>query len=211
MGGKKKKQQGNGEYRNRIVGYGEEPTDSLLANPNNWRVHGRKQRDALEGVLNSVGWVQPVIVNRRTNFVVDGHLRVMLALRCGTPSVPVAYVDLTEGEEALILATYDPIGEMSKQDQERRKMLFESIQESKRAAAEFLYRKKKLTRLKLAMKQDDKGLRTAPVYEITLSYNHAERKSILKGLTLLKKWWSLSSNVEAFVRACRMYKEAHQS
>ena len=40
-------------------------------------------------------------------FVVDGHARVALAISAGE-RVPVVYVDLSEKEEALILATLDP-------------------------------------------------------------------------------------------------------
>jgi hypothetical protein len=72
--------------------------DQLLANPKNFRVHPRHQQDALKGVLSEVGWVQDVIVNVRTNTVVDGHLRVMLALRHNEPTIPVKYVDLSQAE-----------------------------------------------------------------------------------------------------------------
>ena len=97
-------------WRNRIVGSGEEAPDQLLANPANWRVHPKAQQEALAGVLDQVGWVQQVLVNRRTGHVVDGHLRVALALSSGAPTVPVLYVDLEPEEEALVLATLDPLG-----------------------------------------------------------------------------------------------------
>src|ERR1700722_15600770 len=95
------------KWRNRIVGHGEEDPTQLLANPRNWRLHPKAQQDALAGVLEQVGWVQDVIVNKRTGFVVDGHARVALALSAGE-RVPVVYVDLSEQEEALIIATLDP-------------------------------------------------------------------------------------------------------
>jgi DNA modification methylase len=66
-----------------------------------------------------VGWVQQVMVNRRTGFVVDGHARVALAISRNEPSVPVLYVDLSPEEEALVLATLDPIGAMAGRDQAR--------------------------------------------------------------------------------------------
>lgn len=81
-------------WANRIVGAGEEPPDQLLANPRNWRVHPKGQQDALAGALDEVGWVTGVIVNRRSGCVVDGHLRVSLAISRGEVSVPVQYVDL---------------------------------------------------------------------------------------------------------------------
>jgi DNA modification methylase len=103
-------------WRNRIVGHGEELASQLLANPKNWRLHPTNQRAALEGVLKEVGWVQEVIVNRRTGFVVDGHLRAAMAISAGE-KVPIVFVDLSEEEEALILATLDPLSAMAASDQ----------------------------------------------------------------------------------------------
>jgi len=53
-------------WRSRIIGSGTEQTDQLLANPLNWRIHPRHQQQALEAVLNDIGWVQQIIVNQRT-------------------------------------------------------------------------------------------------------------------------------------------------
>ena len=106
-------------WQNRIVGTGEEAPDQLLANPRNWRIHPQHQQDALAGVLKEIGWVQDVIVNRRTGFVVDGRLRVALALRYQQSTVPVKYVDLSDAEEVLVLATLDPIGAMAGRDDEK--------------------------------------------------------------------------------------------
>jgi hypothetical protein len=103
-------------WRNRISGSGEEAPDQLLANPKNWRLHGAAQRNALRGALDTIGWVQQVMVNRRTGFVVDGHARVEEAISRGEPTVPVLYVDLSPEEEALVLATLDPISAMADRD-----------------------------------------------------------------------------------------------
>ena len=51
------------------------------------------------------GWVAEVLVNRTTGNVVDGHLRIELALTRQERTVPVTYVELTQAEEALVLAT----------------------------------------------------------------------------------------------------------
>jgi DNA modification methylase len=114
-------------WRNRITGAGEEAPDQLLANPANWRIHPKAQQDALAGALDAVGWVQQVLVNRRTGFVVDGHARVALALSRGEPTVPVLYVDLDPEEEALVLATLDPIGAMAGRDDEKLKALLADV------------------------------------------------------------------------------------
>lgn len=114
-------------FRNRIVGSGEEAPDQLLANPRNWRIHPKHQQDAIQAVLEEVGWVQEIIVNKTTGFVVDGHARVSIALRREEAMVPVKYVELTEAEEALILATLDPIGALAVGDQEKVSALLADI------------------------------------------------------------------------------------
>lgn len=96
-------------WTNRITGQGEVPPDQLLANPQNWRVHPMFQQKALVAALDEVGWLQPVMVNTVTGHVVDGHLRVMLAISEGQTAVPVLYVELTEEEERKALLTLDPI------------------------------------------------------------------------------------------------------
>src|SRR4051794_1845490 len=103
-------------WRNRIVGYGEEVPDQLLANPRNFRIHPKPQQDALLAALREVGVVQDVIVNCESGFVVDGHLRVSLAISEQQPRIPVKYVELTPDEEALILATFDPISALAGAD-----------------------------------------------------------------------------------------------
>lgn len=125
-------------WHNRIVGYGEEAPDQLLANPRNWRIHPRHQQDALSGVLREVGVVQNVIVNQQSGFVVDGHLRVALALRDGQPSIPVTYVDLSDAEEALILATLDPIGALAATDAAKFDALLREVTTGEAAVQELL-------------------------------------------------------------------------
>jgi DNA modification methylase len=122
-----KKQQTEAALRSRIVGEGEEAPDQLLANPLNWRRHPKAQHDALEGMLRTVGWVQRVIVNLRTQHIVDGHLRVEVALRRGEPTVPVLYVDLSEEEEKVVLAAIDPIGGLAETDQDMLDALLEGV------------------------------------------------------------------------------------
>ena len=67
-------------------------------------------------MLDTVGRVDEITVNKQTGFVVDGHLRLMHAMRNGQSPVPVKYVDLTPDEEALILRTFDPIAGLAGED-----------------------------------------------------------------------------------------------
>lgn len=117
----------SGKLRSRIVGEGMEAPEQLLANPKNWRKHPKRQRDALEGLLKEVGWVQRIIVNKRTGHIIDGHLRVELALQRNENLVPVLYVDLSENEENLVLAAIDPVGALAETDSDKLNELLEEV------------------------------------------------------------------------------------
>lgn len=111
------------KWKNRIVGEALIPATELKGNPKNWRTHGKDQRKAIDSVLDEIGWVQRVIVNKTTGNIVDGHLRAEQALR-RKEKVPVLYVELTEEEEMIALATLDPIAALAGSEQ---KMLDEVI------------------------------------------------------------------------------------
>lgn len=104
-------------WENRIVGWDVVAPDQLLANPKNFRRHPNIQREALRGSLNDLGWIAPVVVNRLSGHLIDGHARVEEALTKGA-QVPVAYVELTDAEEAEALAVLDPISAMATVDKE---------------------------------------------------------------------------------------------
>lgn len=123
---------------NRIIGSGIEKLDGILFNPKNWRVHPKIQQDAMLEVLKKVGWVQQVIINQNTGHLVDGHLRCQLAAREGETEIPVTYVDLTEEEEELVLATYDPIGSMAKKDTEKFEELMKRVAKTQKDLKEHI-------------------------------------------------------------------------
>jgi hypothetical protein len=114
-------------WKNQIVGYGEEPPESLLAHPMNPKIHPKIQQDALAGSLSELGWIAPVIVNRVTAHVLDGHARIGLAISRSEPLVPIAYVELSPEQEALALAIYDPIGAMAVTDREQLDALLREV------------------------------------------------------------------------------------
>lgn len=100
------------EWRNRIVGTDLVDPSQILANPNNMREHSAWQERSLKGTMGAIGWIQEVIINRTTNHLIDGHLRVELAMKKGE-KVPVKYVELTEEEELIAIATFDQIGALA--------------------------------------------------------------------------------------------------
>src|SRR6266581_1694937 len=100
-------------WQNRIVGHADVAPADLVPNPRNWRTHPAEQQRALTGALAEIGWVAEVLVNKTTGHVVDGHLRIELALDRNEPTVPVTFVELSEDEERLVLATLDPLAAMA--------------------------------------------------------------------------------------------------
>ncbi len=125
-------------WANRIIRTGDEAPDQLLANPLNFRIHPGDQAAALAGAMGTLGWLTPIIVNDRTGHVVDGHLRVRLALQRGESTVPVTYVDLSPDEERLALATLDPISAMAGEDADLLRQLLDGLEVEDAALAEHL-------------------------------------------------------------------------
>jgi ParB-like chromosome segregation protein Spo0J len=125
-------------WRSRIVRHADVDPATLTANPRNWRLHPQHQKTALAAVLDDVGWVSEVIVNERTGLVVDGHLRLTLALERHEEAVPVRYVDLDEREEALVLASLDPIAALADSDADALQRLIEELGEQDGAVADVL-------------------------------------------------------------------------
>jgi DNA modification methylase len=127
-------------WRDRIVGQGHEAPGDLIPNERNWRTHPKAQRDALAGLIDQVGVVAPVMVNRTTGHLVDGHLRVELALARGEATIPVSYVELTAEEEALVLVALDPLAAMAGTDDEKLAALLAEASADDEALAAMLAR-----------------------------------------------------------------------
>jgi len=86
----------------------------LDENPKNWRTHPQAQVDALQGVLEEVGWAGALLYNERTKRLVDGHARK----RITKGDVPVLIGSWTEEQEQTILRTLDPIAAMAEVNKE---------------------------------------------------------------------------------------------
>jgi hypothetical protein len=102
-----------GGWRSRIVDHGEVDPHLIDPNPRNPRVHGETQLNALGGILTELGWIQQCVVNRTTGHLIDGHARRDLAIARDEPTVPVVWVELSEDEELIALATFDPLGALA--------------------------------------------------------------------------------------------------
>jgi len=117
-------------YNNRIVDTGYIDPKEVVLNKNNWRRHPKHQKDSMDKILSEIGWIQDIIVNKTTGNLIDGHLRVEMALKNNESLVPIKYVDLTEEEEKKALITFDPISSMAETDRQLLDDLISSLQEN---------------------------------------------------------------------------------
>ena len=103
----------------RIVDHAEVDPNSLIPHEVNWREHPESQKQVFDGVLKEVGFAQSVTVSKRTGKILDGHMRVQMAVEQGWPAIPVEYVDVDEREEAAIIATMNPMAALAERNRER--------------------------------------------------------------------------------------------
>ena len=98
----------------------------LLPNPANWRNHPREQRDAVQGLLASIGHSKAAIgyETKRGVQLIDGHLRASLD---PDERIPVLMLDITAAEGQKLLATHDPIGMLATSDSTAMRSLLDRI------------------------------------------------------------------------------------
>jgi len=114
-------------WRNRIVGSDLVDPKTLSTNPYNWRGYLKKQQETLQAAIREIGYLRSVTVNKRTGNIIDGHLRVGLAIFAGQDTIPVEYVDLDEAEEREAIATFDPIAALTDAEPEALDRLLREI------------------------------------------------------------------------------------
>ena len=143
--------------RSRVKGLAVLPCSRIVPDPNNFRLHPERQREALRAVLRDLGSVAAVLVRPSASgalkalrkvargdggafqkwlvkydgpfTLVDGHLRVEEAGPDG--EVECLVLDLDDREAAEALATYDAVGDLAEFDRTaylRNAELFESAE-----------------------------------------------------------------------------------
>lgn len=112
--------------RNRIVEHRIVKGRDLLPNPANWRTHPPDQRAATTAVLDRLGYVDELKAVDTPDglMLMDGHLRADIG---AADDIPIAIVDLTPEEQALFLATFDPLAAMAITDHPAFEALAETI------------------------------------------------------------------------------------
>lgn len=126
-------------WRSCVVGHGVIAASQILANPHNHRKHPKKQRELVEASIRELGFLRPVIINRTTGHLVDGHERVMQALAHGdeTP-VDVTYIELSLEKEKLALLLLDKTSEMAQVDEAILEDLIRDVHTGEQVIADLL-------------------------------------------------------------------------
>ena len=126
------------DWQNRIKGLDKKPASQFTAHPLNWRKHPMRQRKAVKGSLDSLGWVDVVIENVTTGNVIDGHERIWNALQNGDADVPYIQVELTVEEEAQALLSLDSIAALAQTDADKVDELLRMVNTDNENVMEFL-------------------------------------------------------------------------
>ncbi len=86
-------------WQSKVVRHADVAPGDLLNHPDNVTIHTAEQQEDMVRMFRKIGWAASVLVSENTGRIIDGHMRVAVALNAGAATVPVDYVSLTEEEE----------------------------------------------------------------------------------------------------------------
>lgn len=176
---KAKRKRAQVPWKSRIIRHEDIDPNTLTVHPDNWRIHPKAQQEAMEGILADVGWVQQIIVNQRSGHILDGHMRVELAIKHKVTSVPVTVVDLTKAEETEVLALLDPIGALAKTNKDKISALLNRVATKDESLTKLLAN---LSPMEDAGASDDGGMdEVETVYEIIVQCRDEQQQLKLLG------------------------------
>ena len=93
---------------------------AMVPHPRNPNRHPEKQIGLLARVIRHQGWRNPIVVSKRSGFIVAGHGRLMAAEKIGAQMVPVDLQDFaSEADELAHLAADNRIAELAEMDQDQ--------------------------------------------------------------------------------------------
>lgn len=206
---KPKKQAIAGQWENRIVDYGEQEADQFLAHELNARRHPAYQREALRGSLSEIGWIEPVIVSKRSGKTLDGHARIEEALSQNEKSlIPFVTVDVTPEEERLALASLDPIAALAIYEEEAQAELLRELEAEDQALdALFEQQRAELAQVKKGKAEasaEREGMTTSKHGVVKVAISSAQVGLIEKAIYAT----GISNRGEALTEICREYLDA---
>lgn len=104
------------------------PVEKVICNPRNPNTHPEKQVTLLAKIIKAQGWRNPIVVSKRSGFVVKGHCRLAAAQELGLEMVPVDYQEYeNEAAEWADMIADNRVAELAEADDDVLKGLLEEL------------------------------------------------------------------------------------
>ena len=92
---------------------------TLVGHPKNPNEHNDEQIRLLSKIIDHQGWRNPIVVSKRSNYIVAGHARLKAAINLKLDEVPVDFQDFeNEADEYAHLVADNKIAELAEADNE---------------------------------------------------------------------------------------------
>lgn len=105
------------------------PLEKIIKNPLNPNTHPVLQVDLLKKIIEHQGWRSPIVISKRSGFVVKGHGRLMAAIQGNMEYAPVDYQCYeTEADEYTDMVADNRLSELSIIDDKLLSDVFEKIE-----------------------------------------------------------------------------------
>jgi hypothetical protein len=104
---------------------------SLIHHPKNPNKHPQEQIEMLARIIQYQGWRNPILVSKRSGFIVAGHGRLDAAKYLKAKTVPVDFQEFkTEADELAHLAADNRLAELAERDEQELAALLREIDEA---------------------------------------------------------------------------------
>lgn len=102
--------------------------EELIPNPKNPNTHPQAQIELLAKVLKSQGFRQPIVVSKRSGFIVKGHGRLEASKLAGFSQVPIDEQEyINEAQEYADMIADNRLAEISELDNQKLKDLIQEL------------------------------------------------------------------------------------
>lgn len=107
------------------------PLDEIIPNPKNPNVHPPKQIELLSEIIKKQGWRSPIVISKRSGYIVKGHGRLMAAIDGKMEYAPVDYqnYESDDAEYADVIAD-NRLAELSNMEPELLAEIMEGMDEA---------------------------------------------------------------------------------
>ena len=104
--------------------------EKVIPNPKNPNTHPERQIELLAKIIRSTGWRNPIVISKRSGFVIKGHGRLLAAQKLGVPTVPVDLQDYeSEAQEWQDMIADNRIAELAEMDQVKEQDILDELAE----------------------------------------------------------------------------------